>query len=144
MYVRILGIIKSFNNRKSVSAAHIRLVEDFNEVFFHKVDAVHAHLQLTRGVGVSCSLSTDGHGQGSSADKRPPQNALVKQNNGYSDMGAYSGSAPAANTTDQYKDLAPLQQRIMQVIVAETPNAPDGVHVALISRTLGVDQAQIA
>lgn len=52
-YVRIIGNIKTFQNKRTVTAGHIRAITDFNEVFYHKLDAVHTHLQITRGPGAA-------------------------------------------------------------------------------------------
>lgn len=48
-YVRIIGSIKTFADKTHVLGIVIRLVEDKNEVLFHAVEAVHAHLGVTRG-----------------------------------------------------------------------------------------------
>ncbi|EPQ30444.1 uncharacterized protein PFL1_01970 [Pseudozyma flocculosa PF-1] len=125
MYVRVLGTVKSFQNRRSVSAGHLRIIEDFNEVMFHKLDAVYAHLSLTRG-----SANGGGVGGGVGAG------GIKKDVGGGYDMGAYSGNAGGGFASDQYKDLAPLQQKVMEFVTAEGPTSPDGVHVGLINRKL--------
>ena len=51
--MRIIGNIKTFQNKRTVTAGHIRAITDFNEVFYHKLDAVHTHLQITRGPGAA-------------------------------------------------------------------------------------------
>ncbi|UZJ55517.1 hypothetical protein CBS101457_004837 [Exobasidium rhododendri] len=50
-YVRIIGHIKTFQNRRTIASGHIRAITDFNEIFYHKLDVVHTHLQITKGPG---------------------------------------------------------------------------------------------
>lgn len=51
-FVRILGEIKSFNNKRSVTAASISRLEDSNEYLFHQLDVIYTHLQLSKGATV--------------------------------------------------------------------------------------------
>ncbi|PWZ02361.1 replication protein A, subunit RPA32 [Testicularia cyperi] len=128
VYVRVLGTLKSFQNRKSISSGHMRPVVDYNEVMFHRLEAVHSHLQHTKGIKASqANGHSNGAGNGGMAN----------------DMNAYSGSMNQS-AADQYKHLDPLHQKIMAVVSAEADNHPDGVHVAHIARLVkGVDQAKI-
>lgn len=48
-YVRVIGSVKNFNGRRTVNSGHIRLVSDFNEIFYHKLEAMHTHCLITRG-----------------------------------------------------------------------------------------------
>eukprot|EP00802_Teleaulax_amphioxeia_P023436 Tamp_24015.p1 GENE.Tamp_24015~~Tamp_24015.p1 ORF type:complete len:289 (+),score=86.74 Tamp_24015:116-868(+) len=51
-YVRVVGSVRPKQNEpnvKSVNAFHIRKVEDFNEITYHLLDSVHAHLYNTQG-----------------------------------------------------------------------------------------------
>lgn len=51
-FVRVLGEIKSFNNKRSVTAASISRLEDGNEYLYHQLDVIYTHLQLTKGGSV--------------------------------------------------------------------------------------------
>lgn len=128
VYVRVLGTLKSFQNRRSISAGHMRPVVDYNEVLFHRLEAVHSHLQLTRGAKASQGNGGVAHG------------GQAMQT---SDINAYSGSN-AQNVLDQYKSLDPLPRQIMGIITSEAENHHDGVHVNLIARMLkGVDVSEV-
>ncbi|KAE8211718.1 hypothetical protein CF319_g4976 [Tilletia indica] len=115
-YVRILGTVKSFQSKRSISVGHIRPVEDFNEIFFHKLEAAYVHLQLTRGAG----------GDGAA----PKGNATSASD--------YSGSfaAGAGGGNASFPDLSsPLQRKIMEALTALKVDAgEDGVHVGQIKR----------
>jgi len=114
-YVRILGTVKSFQSKRSISVGHIRPVTDFNEVFFHKLEAAYVHLQLTRG------------GPGGAA---PKSNA-----NSASDYSFAAGGGGGGNDSS-FADLSnPLQRKIMEALSALLPDAgEDGVHVGQIKR----------
>lgn len=132
VYVRVLGTLKSFQNRRSISAGHMRPVIDYNEVMFHRLEAVHSHLQATRGPNASTAnggASTALFNQGG-----------ANQNN---DINAYSGSNKQ-NILDQYKSLDELPRQIMAIVTQEAEKHHDGVHVNLIARMLkGVDVSDV-
>ena len=133
VYVRVLGTLKSFQNRRSISAGHMRPVVDYNEVLFHRLEAVHAHLQLTRG-----TKSSQANGGSTTAQN------LFNGGESHNDMNAYSGSANKQNVLDQYKSLDPLPRQIMGIVTSEAENHSDGVHVNLIARMLkGVDVSDV-
>ncbi|KZV82944.1 replication protein A, subunit RPA32 [Exidia glandulosa HHB12029] len=48
--VRIVGTLKVFNNKRSINAAHIRLVTDQHEVYYHKLDVMATILQHRYGL----------------------------------------------------------------------------------------------
>lgn len=123
--MRILGQLKSFQNRRSVSAGHIRPVVDFNEVMYHRLDAVHHHLQRTKGLK---SSETDGHSSAAAGAT--------------ADMSAYSNNLNQ-NKADAYQHLPALSRKIMNLVVAEGDNSSEGVHVAHIARVLKGDLAQV-
>lgn len=106
----------------------MRPVVDYNEVMFHRLDAVHHHLQLTRGL---------------KAEQSNGAPALFNNGNQTSQMNDYSGNN-IQNVLDQYKGLDPLPRQIMAVVTSEAAKHSDGVHVALIARTIkGVDISDI-
>ncbi|KAK0531411.1 Replication factor A protein 2 [Tilletia horrida] len=116
-YVRILGTVKSFQSKRSISVGHIRPVEDFNEIFFHKLEAAYVHLQLTRGSG--------GQQQGFKG------NATSASDYSMGNLGGANSSGGAA-----FPDLSsPLQRKIMEALMSLVPGAgDDGVHVGQIKR----------
>lgn len=108
----------------------MRVVVDYNEVLFHRLEAVHSHLQLTRGT--KPSGANGGANQG-----------LYRGQEQTSDINAYSGSNNQ-NVLDQYKSLDPLPRQIMGIVTSEAENHHDGVHVNLIARMLkGVDVSEV-
>lgn len=108
----------------------MRAVVDYNEVMFHRLEAVHAHLQQTRGLKAS-----QANGGAAQIDRAQGMQTT--------DMNAYSGGN-AQNVLAQYKSLDPLPRQIMGIVTTEAENHGDGVHVALIARMLkGVDVAEV-
>jgi replication factor A2 len=59
-YVRVLGQLKSFNNKKHVGSHKIQPVTDFNEVQYHLLEAAAIHLHLTRGPPEQYAPTGDG------------------------------------------------------------------------------------
>lgn len=111
----------------------MRPVVDYNEVMFHRLEAVHSHLQATRGPNAP-------QGNGGAANT-----ALFNQGAGShtNDINAYSGSNKQ-DVLDQYKSLDALPRQIMGIVTREAENHPDGVHVSLIARLIkGMDVSDI-
>lgn len=48
-WIRVLGNLKTFNDKKHVMAGRIQLITDHNEVFYHFLEALHSHLYFTQG-----------------------------------------------------------------------------------------------
>ncbi|PKI84871.1 Rfa2p [Malassezia vespertilionis] len=119
-FVRVLGEIKSFNNKRSVTAASIARLEDDNEYLFHQLDVIYTHLQLTKG-----AKQTKHTGPEASA---------------YDDAG--TGAVDVSST--DLSHLAPLQRKIYQAIAAEAPDWPEGVDVQqIMQRCKATDPAQV-
>ena len=56
--VRVVGQLRKFNQSRCLVAFHIRPLTDFNEYTFHFVEAIHTHLNHTKGP-VSSSPAPD-------------------------------------------------------------------------------------
>ena len=56
MYVRVIGTIKTFSNKRHLAATHIRKIEDKNEVFYHLLECQYVSLVMRRGKIVSSDL----------------------------------------------------------------------------------------
>lgn len=56
VYVRVIGTIKDFGNRRHLAASQVRPITDHNEIFFHLLEAQYVHLLLRRGKPVRPSL----------------------------------------------------------------------------------------
>lgn len=109
----------------------MRPVIDYNEVLFHRLEAVHSHLQLTRGSAGSSSIQTNGNTTHAATN----------------DINAYSGGANVQSALEQYKSLDALPRQIMGIVTTEALKYSDGVNVNLIARMLNgvsVDQVKEA
>lgn len=49
MYVRVVGNIKSFQNTRNLTSYVIRPITDFNEITYHLLDSLYAHLEALNG-----------------------------------------------------------------------------------------------
>jgi len=92
-WVRVIGNIKSFHNKRSVTAAHIHVVTDMAEIFYHQVEALSVHLYFTKGpLTESGALATSSGAAGVPSD--------------------YTAAAVRGGA-DQYADMEPLQRQIL-------------------------------
>jgi len=59
-YIRVIGHLRSFNNKRSVMAFRIQPIVDLNEITYHLCECVYVHLQNTKGnlQGSSSNTST--------------------------------------------------------------------------------------
>jgi replication factor A2 len=97
-YVRIIGRLQSFHNKRNVNVNYIRTITDFNEVNYHLLEATYIHLTLTKGAGV-------GAGAGAQHDA----NAAGAYGGGGESMFVDSyGGGGAVSTGDQAGLLARL------------------------------------
>jgi len=117
-YVRIVGPLKSFGNKRHISVQRIRPVDNYHEVLFHLTEALSVHLLLTRGPpgGVPAQGQQAGHG-------------------------AYM--AGGASAVDKDADLTPLQKAIVRFI-QNNPGGKEGVNVAAIARGAMPNQTSAA
>ncbi|KDE08115.1 hypothetical protein MVLG_01596 [Microbotryum lychnidis-dioicae p1A1 Lamole] len=130
-YVRILGTIKVFHNKRSIHCTRMRLVEDKNEVLYHAIECVHASLFLTRG--------PPGKANGAAGYVIPNQ-----AGGQYDASNPYEGAANGVGAGgDPFADFPPVQRKLMQFIRDTIPQAPEGVNIQHIARSAGVpyDQA---
>ncbi|KAI0082629.1 replication protein A, subunit RPA32 [Panus rudis PR-1116 ss-1] len=116
MYVRVMGNIKSFGNKRYVNATHQRAIKDAHEIEFHLLEAAAVKVTLERGPHYAAKL-------GSTA---------VKSEGGAS---AYTAQSNAA-VNDQWSGLPPLERDIVRFI-ANHPHTDEGVNVGAIARAVG-------
>ncbi|KAK9894142.1 replication protein A, subunit RPA32 [Cystobasidium minutum MCA 4210] len=105
VYVRVMGDLKSFNNRRSVNATSIKAITDFNEIQYHLLETVYVHLYHTRG-----PPQAGGHGgQTAQRQQQQPQRA-----NGADPYAMNNNNTSAGDTS--YAELKPMARKIMQYI----------------------------
>lgn len=49
VYIRAMGSLKSFGNKRYINATHLRLIKDHNEINFHFLEAFTVELILQKG-----------------------------------------------------------------------------------------------
>ena len=49
VYIRVIGTLKTFANKKSINATVIKPITDHNEIHYHLLDVIRVHLNHTRG-----------------------------------------------------------------------------------------------
>ncbi|KAI0374901.1 replication protein A subunit RPA32 [Pilatotrama ljubarskyi] len=119
-YVRVLGSLKVFGNKRYITATHIKPYKGVDELFFHILEAATVTLIFERG-----------------PPPRPSEGAhalMNRANGGANGHSAYTAQPTAAPpSTAQFAHLPPLQREIISFILSQ-PKSDEGVHVAAIAR----------
>ncbi|KDN53101.1 replication protein A, subunit RPA32 [Tilletiaria anomala UBC 951] len=132
-YVRIVGTVKSFQNKTNISAAYVRPIIDHNEWIFHKLDVIHVHLSLQRG--------EEGMGGGGGAAKSNAsggQRGVAEYFGGGARGAGGGGSGAGGAITGRAAELqTPIQKKVYQAMADLMDDNTDGVHVNQIAKRIG-------
>ncbi|EGN93261.1 hypothetical protein SERLA73DRAFT_189801 [Serpula lacrymans var. lacrymans S7.3] len=126
-YVRVLGNLKMFGNKRYINATHIRNVQSPDEIYFHLLEAMTVTLTWERGPPPGPGQT---HRLGAVANAPGAAAAVYKQSH-----------STASN--EQYAHLPALQQSIISFILSQ-PTSTEGVHVGAIARAVGGDAITIS
>ncbi|KAG4305494.1 hypothetical protein PORY_001050 [Pneumocystis oryctolagi] len=121
-YVRVIGQLKAFNNKRHIGAHHIRQITDLNEVQYHFLEAVAIHLYFTRG-----SLQN-----GDSSKNHLSINGNMSH---YGDHNGINVNS-ALNAQFSLHNLSPYLQKVMAAVHA-APDTNEGVNVHQLSKAVG-------
>ncbi|KAH9935018.1 uncharacterized protein B0H18DRAFT_927723 [Fomitopsis serialis] len=119
-YIRVMGGLKSFGNKRYINANHLRLVKDPNEIQFHLLEAFTVELIFQKGAPLRPS---EAGSKGAVA-------------NGQGAASAYNPQSTATGGMEQYAHLPSIQRRIVEFMMSQ-PQQNEGVHVAAIARHIG-------
>ncbi|KAI0670372.1 replication protein A subunit RPA32 [Trametes maxima] len=124
-YVRVLGTLKVFGNKRYITATHIKPDRSVDELLFHILEAATVALILERG-----------------SPRRPSEGASGLTSGANGNAGAHSAytaqSTTTAASTTQFSHLPPLQRQIVTFILSQ-PRSEEGVHVAAIARHIAAN-----
>lgn len=124
-YVRVFGRLRSFNGKKHVGALFMRVIEDFNEVNYHLVEAAYVHLYLTKGP----PGQQQAHGDGSGGNNAGGDSMFV---DGYGAGG--TGAGGGQSRTARCSRSAQTMYNFLQ----NTPGGNEGVHLNVIASGTGL------
>lgn len=127
-WVRVLGNLKTFHDKKHITAARIFPITDHNEIFYHQLEALQAHLYFTKGpLGENGQVVTDNQG----ANGVPS---------------AYTSGGGGGGGGEEYAGLSEVAKRMLIWIKENTKNE-DGVIMTDIARGIrgtGADAKEIS
>ncbi|KAG8217715.1 hypothetical protein J3R82DRAFT_5872 [Butyriboletus roseoflavus] len=125
-YVRVLGSLKTFGNKKYINTNLIRPIDSPAEIYFHLLEAMTVTMIWERG-----------------PPPRPGQNLqeVTPRQNGVGSSTAYS--AQLAVSSDRYSHLPNLPRSIIAFMQAQPSNA-EGIHVSAIARAVGGNAVTIS
>ncbi|KAH0827176.1 N-acetyltransferase B complex non catalytic subunit-domain-containing protein [Lanmaoa asiatica] len=126
-YVRVLGSLKTFGNKKYINTNFIRPIDSPAEIYFHLLEAMTVTMIWERG-----------------PPPRPGQNLQegTPRQNG-AGLGAAYSAQPTSSSSDQFSHLPKLHHSIITFIQAQPSNA-EGIHVSAIARAVGGDAVTIS
>lgn len=133
-YVRVLGTLKPFNNKRHVGAHQIHPITDFNEVQYHLLEAAAIHLHYTRGppeqfASAGCAEATT-YGQP----------AHVKGERDIA-MGGMGGVGVGGNSRCP-PNASAAARRVFDAIRA-SPHNNDGIHTNIIAQKSGMGLPEV-
>ncbi|KAK9762905.1 Replication factor A protein 2 [Basidiobolus ranarum] len=115
IYVRVIGTIRVFSNKRYVLAFLLRPITDFNEVTAHSLETLFCHLS------------------------RVKSNPSIDYNSGFrnSEGNPFTANNPYAhNPSNNYNnEFSPLQRTIIDA-VKSAPDTNEGVHIGSIAQAL--------
>jgi len=112
-WVRVLGNVKHFADKRHFAAQHVRPVTDWHEIYFALLEAMSVHLYYTKGPPGNA-------GQGVAASAYAPGIA----------------SSGARAQPDPWGHLSPMERKIVYYIINSAP-PEDGIHVSVLTKGLG-------
>ncbi|BGP53939.1 hypothetical protein JCM8202_006133 [Rhodotorula sphaerocarpa] len=127
-YVRIIGSLKTFSNKRHITANRFRAITDHNELLFHAVECVYVHKFYVEG---------------------PPGGAKMQDVTHQTfDAGAnpYAGGAATTSVQEVYNDLPTLQRSIMQYVSTRNQAGDageEGIHVEAVCRSVGGEEREV-
>ncbi|KAL2200574.1 hypothetical protein P885DRAFT_57445 [Corynascus similis CBS 632.67] len=130
-YVRVYGLLQSFNGKRHILAHSIRAIVDFNEVNCHLLEATYVHLALTRGAGVA---------SGDAGQQQQGDDSMFVDG-GY---GAGGGGAGGGTSGSVQARLA-LCSKNARTIFSCLANAPgtDGMHLTGVASATGLSPKDV-
>ncbi|GAA6000994.1 hypothetical protein JCM10207_007365 [Rhodosporidiobolus poonsookiae] len=131
-YVRIVGSIKTFANKRHININRMRKVDDFNEILFHPLECIFVHKFYTEG-------PPGGAGAGGHNINATTYDSGA---NPYAGDGGAGGGAGG----ETYNDLPSGQRSIMQFCaqqVADGTAGEEGINLNAIIRGVGGNQNKI-
>ena len=120
-YCRVWGKLKSFHERRHVTASIIRPIEDMNEVSYHLLEATAVHLHYTRG---PLGQSNDAGGAGQAQNTN----------------GATGQADGRAAELASYSKVAQQVYKFLE----QTKQGDQGIHQQVIASQLGLNTADVA
>ncbi|KAF9430710.1 replication factor A protein 2 [Podila epigama] len=117
-YVRVVGLLKQFNNETLVNIHTIRLIQDMNELTYHNLEVTAAHVSATRSKSGNAHMNTAAHSFGGNYNSG---NTMV--NHGSSEQ----NDSMASKALD---------------FIRNHPDAADGVHRDAVIAHFGASRKQ--
>ncbi|KZV69483.1 replication protein A, subunit RPA32 [Peniophora sp. CONT] len=124
-WVRVTGVLKTYNNKRHLNHITIHRLTDFNELWYHQLDVIVATLTFEKGLSSAPQGDGDGQHAGHSAS-------------------AYAAHAAGGGGSDEHANLPPVQKAIVEWIMSHPDDPDDGYHIGVISRHVNASEDEFA
>jgi replication factor A2 len=124
-YISVLGSLKVFGGKRHISATHVRLITDPNEIAHHALKAQWVSLSLrgaSEGGGGAAAVSFHFYLYLTIANRQKPAAAAAND---------YTANTSSVNESN-YAALPKLQREIMELVAKD--DTDEGMHVSAVSR----------
>ncbi|KAK4058823.1 Replication factor A protein 2 [Microbotryomycetes sp. JL221] len=123
-YVRILGTVKSFGNKRSINCNRIRAITDMNEINFHMVEVAYVSTYYKNGGNIGSGIDMNG---------------VVSNVGGNNANNPYAAGGDGDGGADDFAGYASVPRRLMRYVAEQAkthgglPNY-QGSHISHIQR----------
>ena len=131
-HVRVIGDIKTLNERRYINVLEIRKIRDPHEVFYHILESIMVTLITERGpVSLRFWFFLI-----SPILWKPPSPILPLQPNPVPDLSRQYATQTNSTTLDHFSRLPNIQRNIIGFMIDQPPTN-EGVHISSIAKAMG-------
>ncbi|KAK0735690.1 hypothetical protein B0T21DRAFT_368340 [Apiosordaria backusii] len=134
-WVRVMGRLTSFNGKIHVGAHHVRVIDDYNEVSYHLLEATYVHLCISRGLPGGPWPQKEGGAVGGGHHAGGDSDSMfIDGGNGYGGDSAAT-NAMLGSCSRQAKSLYQFMQ--------SDPRSIEGINIADVMAASGMSKRDV-
>lgn len=114
MYVRAIGTVKTFNDKRSITAFLVKPITDFNEITHHLLNVLQVHLYMTKG-----KIGDDANGGAAAAAAAHAGAAPMAVDNSFGGQFASTGMDTNNDTVDGFSAEQSAIIKVLQACSSE-------------------------
>jgi len=130
-YVRVTGSLRSFNDQKSIMSWRMHPITDFNELTWHGLSIIHAHLQHTRGF-----LNPTAAAPTTSTGTVPPAHISGPEFAPHPTTSHAPAPAPPPPPAETEKPMTRCQTEVMRILSSGVGGTGEGITIEEVVKML--------